>query len=275
MDTNEDNDNIIVNTRMNLNEMGNFTLKPLNLEDLRIIDSIQTSFLSVIENKCDQLCDSNDQSNQESELICCLQFNNKIALAIIEFCRFIDQFERLHADDRFIMIKYNLILLSCILTCYRPQEETDDCSLDREHEKAEEMQQMYVLCNQSHYIYEIIINLGITFNDIIEQDRTLVSLLLTIFLFSKGLSMNENEPLLRDSLTVYRAQSYYTTLLWNYLTQKQGETNTCKYFIKLLKGIFRAQLTAFTFREFLSSQVTTLDTVDEIAPLMRTVLHIS
>ena len=80
---------------------------------------------------------------------------------------------------------------------------------------------------------------------------------------------------LKDSLAVYRAQSYYTKLLWNYMIKKQGETKTCKNFTKLLTAIFRAQSAAMRFREFLSSQVTTLDAVDDIAPLMQTILHIS
>ncbi|CAF1330557.1 unnamed protein product [Rotaria sordida] len=89
------------------------------------------------------------------------------------------------------------------------------------------------------------------------------------------LSMNENEPSFKDSLAVYRVQSYYTKLLWNYMIKKQGETKTCKHFIKLVTATFRAQSVALRFRQFLSSQVTTLDAIDEIAPLMQTILHIS
>ena len=193
----------------------------------------------------------------------------------MDFVVKLGKFEGLNVDDRFILIKYNLIFLFCILTCFRPEEDANDCSSNREQEEAKETRQMYVLCNQSDYIYEMVVNLRVTFNDILGHDRVLVSLLLAIFLFSKGLSMNENEPSLQDSLSVYRAQSYYTTLLWNYLIEKQGETNTCKYFTKSLTGIFRAQLAALEFRRFLGSQMTTLDPVNDIAPLMQTVLHIS
>ncbi|CAF1564195.1 unnamed protein product [Didymodactylos carnosus] len=121
----------------------------------------------------------------------------------------------------------------------------------------------------------MVINLSVTLNDIIEEDDILLSLLIVVFLFSKGLSMNENELPLKDSLTVYQAQSYYTKLLWNYMIKKQGETKTYKHFTKLLTAIFKAQSTALRFREFISSQATTLDGVEDIAPLMQTVLHIS
>ena len=269
----QDNDNIIVHQSTDSSAIENILIESLTIEDLEVIKSIYSSFSSIV-NECDESTNVDDPSDHTSELICCLQINNEISLQIIKFCRLIDKFENLNADDRFIMIKYNLILLFCISTCYLFKQ-TNDCSPTREHEVAEEKRQMYKLCNQSDYIYEMVINVGITFNDIIEQDEILLSLLLVIILFSKGLSMNKNEPLLNDSLAVYRAQSYYTKLLWNYMIKKQGETKTCKLFTRLLTAIFRAQSAAVRFRQFLSSQVTTLDTVDDIAPLMRTILHIS
>ncbi|CAF0911982.1 unnamed protein product [Adineta steineri] len=269
MEINQDNDNINVRESIDSNEQ----LQPLSVQDLEVINNIHSLFLSIV-NECEDLTNFDDSPDETSELICCLQSNNKIALQIIKFCRLIDSFENLNADDRFIMIKYNLILLFCISMCYLVKE-TNDYSPDREHEKAEEKRQMYILCNQSDYIYEMVINVGVIFNDIIESDEVLLSLLLVIILFSKGLSMNENEPTLKDSLAMHRTQSYYTKLLWNYMIKKQGETEACKHFTKLLAAIFRAQSAAVRFREFLGSQVTTSDAVDDIAPLMRTILHIS
>ena len=130
------------------------------------------------------------------------------------------------------------------------------------------------MCNQSDHIYEMVMNLGVTLKNIIGQDDLLLPLVLVIFLFSKGVSMNENEPPLKDPLAVYRAQSYYTKLLWNYMIKKQGETKTCENFTKLIAAIFRAQSAAMRFREFLSSRMTTLDTANDIAPLLQTILHI-
>ncbi|CAF3783673.1 unnamed protein product [Rotaria sp. Silwood1] len=271
MDMNQNNDNIIVRQSIDSNQIEeNILAESLTVEDLEAINKIQSSFLSIV-NECEEFTNFDDPFDRSSELICCLQFNNEIALHIIKFCRLIEKFEKLNADDRFIMIKYNLILLFCVSTCYIA-EQINDCSSNREHE---EKRQMYILCNQSDYIYEMVVNLSVTFNDIIEKDDVLLSLLLVVFLFSKGLSMNENEPSFKDSLAVYRAQSYYIKLLWNYMIKKQGETKTCKHFIKLLSATFRAQSVALRFRQFLSSQVTTLDAIDDIAPLMQTILHIS
>ncbi|UJR17707.1 hypothetical protein I4U23_004605 [Adineta vaga] len=240
----------------------------LTIQDWESINKIYTAFLSII-NGCEDMTDFDDVSNQTSEIICCLQSNNEIALQMIKFCRLIDDFEKLNGDDRFLLIKYNLMILFCISTC-TIMKPTDDGSLDEEDKRY-----MYIICNQSDHIYEMVINVGITIRNLIQDDNITLSLLLVICLFSKGLSMNENEPSLNDSLAVYRLQSYYTKLLWNYLIKKQGETKTCQNFTQLLTAIFRAQSAAKKFREFLSGQATTLDTVDDIAPLMQTLLHIS
>jgi hypothetical protein len=143
MDMNHDNDNISVHESTDPNEMENILLEPLTIEDLQVINKIHSLFLSVI-NDCEDFTTFDDPSSRTSELTCCLQFNNEIALHIIKFCRLIDSFENINADDRFIMIKYNLILLFCISTCYKPKETTAS-SVDREHEEAEEKRQMYIL----------------------------------------------------------------------------------------------------------------------------------
>ncbi|CAF4605316.1 unnamed protein product, partial [Didymodactylos carnosus] len=137
-----------------LNETENILFQALTVEDLETINSVQSSFLSIV-NECEDITNIADPSDHTSELIYCLQSNNKIALHIIKFCRLIDKFENINIDDRCILIKYNLILLFCISTCYISKQ-TNDYSLDREQEKAEEKRQMYILCNQSDYIYEMV-----------------------------------------------------------------------------------------------------------------------
>ena len=111
--------------------------------------------------------------------------------------------------------------------------------------------------------------------ELTEQDPTSLSLLLTILIFTQGLSMSENEPALKDSLAVARAQLHYTRLLWNYMMNKEGETETCKKFTKLLTLIFRIQSITKTSRDFFRAQLSSPNDVDQIEPLMQTVLHIS
>jgi hypothetical protein len=74
-----------------------------------------------------------------------------------------------------------------------------------------------------------------------EEDYTLLHLLIVALLFSKGLSMIEDEPLLNDPLAVHQAQSHYTRLIWNYLLDKQGEQKMIRQFTQLLSLVFRIQ----------------------------------
>jgi hypothetical protein len=110
--------------------------------------------------------------------------------------------------------------------------------------------------------------------ELTEQDPTLLSLLSIILIFSQGLSMNENQPSLKDLLAVNRAQFYYTKLLWNYFVNKWGEIQACKHFTKLLAMIFRIQCITKKSREFFRVQYMTSDAVDQIAPIIQSVLHI-
>jgi hypothetical protein len=50
-----------------------------------------------------------------------------------------------------------------------------------------------------------------------EQDPTLFICSFDNSFFSRDSSMNEDESLLNDSLTVNRTQFYYAKLLWKYL----------------------------------------------------------
>jgi hypothetical protein len=87
--------------------------------------------------------------------------------------------------------------------------------------------------------------------------------------------MNEDEPFLKDPLAVSRAQFRYTTLLWNYLINKRGEVKAIKQFIQLMNTIFLIQSETKTFQNLFRVQMTSSSTVDQIAPLLQTVLHIS
>jgi hypothetical protein len=131
-----------------------------------------------------------------------------------------------------------------------------------------------MLCGDSYGIRDTFINLVLSLVKVTEQDPTLLSLLLPILIFSQGLSMNVDEPILKDSLAVNRAQCYYTKLLWNYLVSKRGEVQACRHFTQLLTVIIRIQSVGKIIREFFCIQSMTSDTVDKIAPLMQTVLLI-
>ncbi|CAF1593550.1 unnamed protein product [Rotaria sp. Silwood1] len=274
MDMEKYNDQILIDETIDLYHIEDKSLEMemLSHQDRLTIENVQSSFLSYFQNENMQ-CFPIDATDHETALISWSQSANQIALRFISFFRQIDEFESLHADDRFILIKYNLLPLFPIFKCfiYKPINN----SYLNEENQINEKHQLLMLSDQSIDIRRTLINLVLSLVNITEQDPILLSLLLPILIFSQGLSMNENEPSLKDSLAVNRAQNYYTKLLWKYSINKWGEMKTYKHITQLLTVIFQLQLATKKFREFFRFQYIKSNTVDKVTPLMQTVLHIS
>ena len=273
MDMDKDDDNIVVNNDTDPNEIEDMSLLPLTPEDWTEIQNVRLSFLSHPPDM-HVVHPSFDVSDRNSALIYWSNMANQTVLDFISFFRQIDEFEGLHADDRFILIKYNLFPIFPVSKCYnyRPM----NCSPSyEESEEAIKQSEFYKLCFESIGVRDRYGKLVVALVELTEQDPSSLSLLLAILIFTQDLSMDEDEPALKDSLAVCRAQLHYTRLFWNYMVNKYGETETCKKFTKLLALIFEMQLVAKTFREFFHDQLASPDIVDQIEPLMRTLLHIS
>jgi hypothetical protein len=269
----DDDDIIVTQESINSNEIEEKLFETLSVEDWLTIQSVRSLFLSIFENDHGQ-CSFIDASNRITALITWSQFINEIALRFINFFRQINEFQDLHLDDRFILIKYNIFPVFIILKCFQ-YKPTNDCCSNDDNEAAEKHRRFFILCGDSYGMRDEFVNVIHSFVELTEQDPTLLSLLSIILIFSQGLSMNENQPSLKDSLAVNRAQFYYTKVLWNYFVNKWGEIQACKHFTKLLAMIFRIQSMAKKIREFFRVQYMTSDTVDRIAPIIQSVLHIS
>lgn len=249
-------------------------LDKLSIEDWVTIQSVQSSFVSYLRHTNANCPKFGDFFDRDSALVTWLEFANQLALRFINFFRRIGEFEALHADDRLILIKYNLLPLFPISKCYN-YNPNNDCMSSENSEEAEKHRRFFTLFGASNAVRESFINLILSLVKITEQDPVLLSLLLVILLFSQGLSMSDDEPPLKDPLAVTRAQSHYIEVLWNYMVNKQGETKTCKWFTQLLNMILLIQSAGKRTREFFSDQLKTSNSVDKIGPLMQSVLHIS
>jgi hypothetical protein len=236
MDLEKVDNNIVLDESIDSNKIGDVSLTTLSIEDWITIQTVRSSFLSVSQNDIATCC-SADVSDRTSALISWSHIANQIALRFINFFRQIDEFEGLNADDRFILIKYNIFSLFSISKCFN-YDPKKNCFTCEETEESKRHREFYTLCFQSNGILDTFGNLVLSFVEITQQDPILLSLFAIILLFSQGLSMNEDEPSLKDPLAVGRAQSYYTQILWNYMVNKQGETKTCKQFSQLLTGVF-------------------------------------
>jgi len=268
MDMNGDEGNTVIDEIINSNPMEDVLLGTLSIEDWITLQSVQTSFLSVFQIPTENH-HSIDLTSPTSTLIGFSQYGNQLALRYIHFIRQIDEFESLHNDDRFILIKYNILALFPISKCFFYKPTNDVCS-DKERQRP-----IFSSCDNLNDVRDMMQNLVVSLVELTEQDSMLLSLLLVALIFSQGLSMNEDEPSLNDPLAVNRAQSYYTKLLWDYLVHKWGDMQTHRFFTKLLTVIFRMQSAAKMFRDFFRAEFITPDNVDTLEPLMQTILHIS
>ncbi|CAF1404729.1 unnamed protein product [Adineta ricciae] len=245
-----------------------------NIEDFDIIQNVQSLFLFYFENQFDHLPETFDLSDNVSAIISWAQHDSEIALQTIRFFRQITEFENLHADDRFILIKYNLFPLMLIRKSYnyRPTILRNAVEIQQEEERATRAQILFQMSNDLISRSNLLTLVIIQFT---EHDPILLSLLLVIGLFSPTLSLNLDEPIFKDSLSIYRAQAIYTKILWNYLIMKQSEAKAQQKFVQLMEILLRIQLANVTARKFLHDQITTTNTVDRITALMQTILQIS
>jgi hypothetical protein len=269
----ENNGNIVFHESNGINDMEDILFETLSVEEWLTIQSLQLSFSSNFQSTHPKFCHI-DLTDRTSALISWSQAVNGNILSCINFFRQMDEFENLHEDDRFTLIKFNLLPLFPIYKCfyYKP---INDCYLTDDDKQMQLRQKCFASSPEADHIRNVSRNLVLSLVIATEQDPTILSLLMAVLIFSQGLSLNEAEPSLLDPLAAYRAQAFYTQLLWKYLVNRSGEEQATKNFIQYLNIIFKMQSVSKVFRDFFRVELQTPDTVDRLAPLMKTVLNIS
>jgi hypothetical protein len=252
--------------------MEDLSLETLSFEDWATIESVRSIYLPVFQTETCR-CASLDISDRTTALISWSKMTNQLALESINCFRRIDEFESLNGDDRFILIKFNLLSVFPVFKSFS-YKFINDCFSHDNNDEAERHREFFRLCADPGVVRNTFVNLVLSLVEITEQDTTILSLFVTVLLFSQGLSMNDNEPPLKDALAVHRAQSHYTRILWNYFVHKYGEIGAVKRFTQLLTIIFRIQSASKIIREFFRSQFLTSNTAERMAPLIQSVLHI-
>ncbi|UJR08025.1 hypothetical protein I4U23_012303 [Adineta vaga] len=268
MNINESDENLLFNASDNM------LIDIFSIDDWLTIQNIQSSFTFYMCLPTVRCIDVFDFTNLTSALITWSQFADGIGLRYINFFRHLDEFENLHVDDRLILIKYNMFSLYPFCKCYN-YKSTNDCCATEECEERIKHRYFFQLCGAPSDMHQSFIDIVVSLVHITDQDPIFISLLLIVLLFSQGLSMSDEEPLLKDPLAVYQIQFRYTTILWNYMVNKQGEAIAQKQFVQLIQVIFQSQSMIKEMREVLRNQLMISDIVDQITPLMQTVLHVS
>ena len=256
-----------------LDEISNPLFEHLTIEEWIIIENLRSSFVSLFTIDLFQQ-PTGEISDQTSALISWSYIASQSALRFIEFFRQIDQFEQLNNNDRFILIKYNIFPLYPILKCFHFNP-LNNCCVNGNNEEVVKHQQFYKLCFGTLGMSDAFGNLIRSLIHLTEQDPIILSLLLTVLMFDEGLSMEIDQPLSNDPLAIYRAQSFYTDLLWKYMKKKWNEDETNQKFVRLIPIIFQVQTTSKCFRDYFRTQITTTDAINKLAPLMQSLLQIS
>ncbi|CAF0800581.1 unnamed protein product [Adineta steineri] len=271
MDVNKD-DNNIFHENDDLNEIEDMLFGTLSIDDWLTIENIRSLFVSNFQ--YNQAFNGNGATDQTSALVVWSHWASQTALQFIKFFGQIEEFEKLNDEDRFILIKFNILSVFPIFKCYI-YKSVNGLNSPENMECHAKYRRFFDPCGIRVQLHEATHNIMLSLFPMTEQDPVLFSLLVLIFIFSQGLSMNAEQPPLQDELAVHRAQNHYIELLWNYLINKKGEIYTYKYFNELLLIIFRMQIVSKESRDYFRKQVFTLNAVDKMAPLVQTFLNIS
>ena len=253
-------------------------LLPLAIEEHLCIQSLQSSFRLMFEQtflSSEQLSTSTHNLHaQISTVAAWAQVESINIYKLINVFRQVKEFEALGSDDRFALVKYNLFSLFMLHKCliFDPVKEVFFEASNKDHNQCHRSS---AACPGSDAVVAEFMQWIRTTSQVTQQDSILLQLLLVVLLFSKGMSMIEDEPPLVDSGAVYHAQSCYIHVIWSYLLSKRGYEQTVIQFSQLLNQIFHLQAMTHSFRSFVKVQIAETDTIENIAPLMQTVLHIS
>ena len=266
-------DHLTVDENTDIKELEEILFETLSVEDWLAVENVRAAFLSVFQ-KFRMNYSSVNLSNPSSSLITWSHCFNEVALRFIEFYRLIDEFEQINADDRFTLIKYNLFSIYAISECFNFESDENYC-LYNENEIPQQHLQTLALWEAPESMGESVLKILVLLLRLSDGDPTFLILLMIILIFTQGLSMNEREPSLNNSLSVSQAQIRYTTLLWNYLVNKRGEVKATEQLIQLMNIILLIQSETKKFQDLFRLQISASDNVDQISPLLQSILHIS
>ena len=256
-----------------MNEVENISWETLSIDDWMTIESVRCSFLSTFRAE-DGPSINLDVPDSTSALIALSQSFHNVTLRFISFFREIQEFDNLHSDDRFVLIKYNISVLFIILKCFYYKPPTNSSSNEND-EHSIKLRRFFALCGVSADVNRNFANIVVSLVELNGQDPRTLSLLVMILIFSHGLSMTDTEPLLKDPSVVYQAQAHYTNLFWKHLISRRSESQAVQYFTQLLPLILRMQSMSNQFREFFRAKYMSFNVVDRMAPLMQTALNMS
>ncbi|CAF1354714.1 unnamed protein product [Rotaria sordida] len=243
----------------------------LSAEELQRVETIQISFEQRIELAARDGLPWNP-SIHTSTLLQHLNARSVSAMRLLSFFKQIPEFNELNVQDRVTLVKYNLMplfILNCTLGYNRESQTIIETDSDAPWDSSIFMKvHGYDIYNQARKIFE-------SFVRIAQYDQRIIQVALIILILTKGFSANDNscEPILDDGIAVYRAQNYYTELLWKYLETIHGYGKAIQIFNELVAHFMSWQMLQRYLHRNLCNVLTPTE-MNELLPIMKSLLHI-
>lgn len=193
------------------------------------------------------------------------------AMRLLTFFKQIPEFSELHVDDKVTLIKYNLMPLTILNSTLSYNIETDRVMETDSDVPFDPTIFRNVHGNETYLRIKKIFD---SFVCIAQYDQKIIQLALIVLILTKGFSTDADatEPMLNDGLAVYRAQNYYTELLWKYMETVHGSIKATCIFNELVAHFISWQTLEKELRLNIRKFLTPADT-NELLPIMRSLLH--
>ncbi|CAF1487844.1 unnamed protein product [Adineta steineri] len=195
------------------------------------------------------------------------------AMRLLSFFRQIPEFNELNVDDKVTLIKYNLMPLVILNNTLSYNAETKQV-VETDSDVPWDPSSIQTVHGTAIFLrVQKVFN---SFLGIAKYDQRIIQLVLIVLILTKGFSTDAdaNEPILNDGMAVYRAQSYYTELLWRYMESAHGLENAVQIFKALVAHFISWQTVERDLRISCRKLLATSGT-NELLPIMKSLLHIS
>ena len=194
-------------------------------------------------------------------------------LHLISIFKQVPEFAQLNVDDKVTLIKFNIMPISLLSTCFSPKAHQFNAMEVQQSRLCEGMEMFEIHGMET---MKKLRKIMMFFTKVAQSDERIIQLLFIILILMKGFStiQNDREPVFNDGIAVYRAQCYYADLLWKCLETSHGSVQALRIFTGLTTCLlFLQSFNRQMFRE-LQQQFSPND-VEQLLPIMKSVLMLS
>ncbi|CAF3707471.1 unnamed protein product [Rotaria sp. Silwood1] len=205
-----------------------------------------------------------------------LQVLNSHSISVMQLLSIfkqIPEFIQLNLDDKVTLIKYNLIPVFGINCALAYNTEANQI-IENDSDVPVNTQFFQIL--HGYNLFMQAKKIFVSFIHIAKYDRKIIELTVIILILTKGFSITNDydEPILNDKMSVYRAQNYYTELLWKYMEAMHGYEKAIKLFSEVIVHVISWQTIYDEMRNNIV-RILSPEDISELAPIMKSILRIS